>query len=68
MLGKVTEKTLYRELYEGLNDLHFLKKEIEIINEDKLMDSKLEIIECLQLFGVQIDREANFQRMFSLEK
>ena len=52
----------------GINDLNFIAKEIEILNEDRLMESKFELIHNMKLYGLNIDRETNSKRNFDRKK
>ncbi len=59
-LSDFCEKSLYREIYEGMEELNRDASRIEILNEKNYMDSfDVQIIDLTFIFGANIDRDEN---------
>ena len=63
-LGKLCEKTLYREFQQGIEWLQPRVKQIEVMNIDKFdFDDKeiidIQIVDYMTTFGAYLDRELN---------
>lgn len=59
-LSEFCEKKLYREVYEGMEELLRETSRIDIINDTDFMDNfKVEVVDLSFTFGASIDREEN---------
>jgi hypothetical protein len=59
-LSEVCEKRLYREFYEGMEDINRETSKIEILNEKTYMDNfDVKIVDLAFIFGADIDRDEN---------
>jgi hypothetical protein len=63
-MGFLCERTLYRELISGIQDINFNFKSMEVINsedflEDNYRNIDLEMLDYCSYFGCKIEREDN---------
>ena len=65
-LGKICEKTLFREFSSSLQEINYNFKQVELLNfeESDDFDSvadgiKIDVIDFKQIFGAKIDRAEN---------
>lgn len=63
-LGKICEKTLYREFSSGMQEINYNFKHIQVLNLDENLDDTIKKmnVKCIdfrQTFGAKIDRQAN---------
>ena len=62
-ISSYTEKTLYREISEGMQDLHREVERIDILNENYYPENiNIRVIDYNQTFGCFTDREENKAR------
>ena len=65
-LGKICEKTLFREFSSSLQEINYNFKQVELLNFeesddfDSVVDGiKIDVIDFKQIFGAKIDRAEN---------
>ena len=59
-LSEVCEKRLYREFYEGTEDINRETSKIEILNEKTYMEKfDVKIVDLAFIYGANIDRDEN---------
>ena len=65
-LGKMCEKTLFREFSSSLQEINYNFKQVELLNFeesddfDSVVDGiKIDVIDFKQIFGAKIDRAEN---------
>jgi hypothetical protein len=63
-VGQICERTLYREFFQGLQNVNYDYKEVQVLNlqddfEENLRNIKMQVVDCSSYFGAEIDREAN---------